>query len=407
MNRLAWLPLLSAATLGTALADDFEFEVGGRVQADLSRFDGLYTDDGSAERAAYFRRAYLEMSATLYEDWELVFNWDFSRNQGNRRDGHIHETLIEYTGFPGLELRFGRFDPHFGLENAVSSSWTTALERSQNYDMASWANSHDNGLGIQALAELGDSGYLIGGLYRKDANDDGDHANQANLRAVFAPRHEAGDVLHVGFSVARRDLRRIDEADVRYRSPLGFYGVETASGRDAGDNGHEPVLGGNEDASRGTWRHDQAWNLEAAWADGPLSLQGEYLRRDTHARRSDTRSLAGRSWYLQLAYTLTGEARDYDLADFGQVSPDDPRLGAWELYYRYGRMTVEDDNATPDATRTPGDARARLHTLGVNWYASDHLRLGAMYVKSRLERITNEAGDDSGDGLVLRAQYTF
>ncbi|MFC3609248.1 OprO/OprP family phosphate-selective porin [Stutzerimonas tarimensis] len=403
MNRFALLFLPLAA--GTAVAENLEFEVGGRIQADLSRFDGLYSNDGSAQNTAYFRRVYLETS-TIHGDWELVFNYDFSLNQGTRRDGHIHEALVEYSGVEGLELRFGRFDPHFGLENAISSSWNTALERSQGYDMANWANSHDNGLGLQALAELGDSTQVVAGIYRKNANDDGDHANQFNLRAVFAPRHQAGDVLHAGVSFARRDLDRIGNADVRYRSPLGFYGVETASGFDAGSEGNEPLLGGSDDADRGTWSHDRAWNLEAAWASGPLSLQAEYLRRDTRAR-GVTRDLAGRSWYVQVAYTLTGEAREYELADFSRISPDNAGLGAWELYYRYGRMDVEDDNLEVDETRTPGDASARLHTLGVNWYASESVRLGLMYVHARLERVTNEAGDDTGDGVVLRAQYTF
>lgn len=55
--------------LAVATADDaFEFKLGGRLQADYDRFDGLYTKNGKTADAAYLRGARLELSHQLEVD---------------------------------------------------------------------------------------------------------------------------------------------------------------------------------------------------------------------------------------------------------------------------------------------------------------------------------------------------
>ena len=46
----------------------FSFKLGGRIQADYSRFDGFYTKNGNTADAGYFRRAYLELGGVMYID---------------------------------------------------------------------------------------------------------------------------------------------------------------------------------------------------------------------------------------------------------------------------------------------------------------------------------------------------
>ncbi|MFH0096775.1 porin, partial [Pseudomonas aeruginosa] len=83
-------------------------------------------------------------------------------------------------------------------------------------------------------------------------------------------------------------------------------------------------------------------------------------------------------------------------------------IGAWELFYRYDSIKVEDDNIVVDsATREVGDAKGKTHTLGVNWYANEAVKVSANYVKAKTDKISNANGDDSGDGLVMRLQYVF
>ena len=408
-SPLCLLSLVASAALPMYThAQAFSLDVGGRVQLDYSQFDGIYSEDGRTEEAAYFRRAYLELTGVAFSDWDYTFNYDFSHNSGSREDGYIHEASVEYTGLPVVDIKLGRFDPEFGLEKATGSKYVTALERNPGYEMSSWVNSHQNGFVARVAAQPSDWAYASATLARKEGNADGDHVGQVNGRAVFAPRHSSGDVLHFGVNVARRDLDGIRNADVRYRSRLNIRGVDTDGGHDAGSNGRVNEFGGTDDRSSGDWSHEQVWGLEAAWAQGPVSVQGEYLTRRSYADAEGLEGIRGDAWFAQVAYTLTGEAREYKLGRFGQIKPERKRIGAWEVFYRYDHLAV-DDPATDEASRTPmvGTARACVHNLGLNWYASDAIRVSGMYVRAKLDNRRNEAGDRRGDGLVVRAQYAF
>ncbi|MFX6285164.1 porin, partial [Acinetobacter baumannii] len=90
-----------------------------------------------------------------------------------------------------------------GLEKATSSKWVTAPERNAAYELADWINTHQDGMGAQVNSTLADMAYLSAGVSAKDADDsDGDSVKQFNFRGVFAPMHEAGNVLHVGVNYA-------------------------------------------------------------------------------------------------------------------------------------------------------------------------------------------------------------
>ena len=396
--------------LEVATADkEFSFKLGGRVQADYSRFGGFYTKNGDTADAGYFRRAYLELGGVMYTDWAYQIAYDFSHNSGgdNRsEDGYFDEASLAYNGFKPVSIKVGRFDPEFGLEKATSSKWVTAQERTAAYDLVDWTNSHNGGFGIQASGNAGDSLYGSAGLFAKDATNqdkDGDSSKQFNLRGVFAPMHEAGNVLHVGLNYAQRDLS--DTAfDGRIRSRLGMRGVSTDGGQDAGNNGNRLVLGGNATTPAGAYDTDKAWGLEAAYALGPFSVQGEYIKRDVQADDSAFSDIKAKGYYGQVAYTITGEARGYKLGKFDSIKPSNKQIGAWEVFYRYDHLSVDDNNG---AFADIGDVEAKVHNLGVNWYANESIKLSGVYVKAKTDNAQNAAGDDSGDGFVMRAQYVF
>ncbi|WP_437882947.1 OprO/OprP family phosphate-selective porin [Pseudomonas sp. LRF_L74] len=389
----------------------FAFKIGGRVQADYSTFDGLYTVNGDNADAAYFRRAFLEVGGTMFTDWKYQINYDLSHNSGGSdkaSDGYFDEASLAYTGFGPLVIKVGRFDPDFGLEKATSSKWVTAPERNIGYDLMEWVNSHDGGLGVQLSGSVADSVYGSAGITAKDANDsDGDSTKQFNARVVFAPLHADGNVLHFGANFARRDAD-VASYESRFRTRMGMRGVSTDGGNSAGDNGNRVSVGSNFTAEN-AWDNDTAWGLEAAWAMGPFSLQGEYMTRKLKADTAiaDREAKGG---YLQAAYTITGEPRIYKLGKFDAIKPANKQIGAWEVFYRYDDFTVEDDNVTvATATRAVGDVDLKTHNLGVNWYANEAVRISATYVKAKADGVINSAaaGDDSGDGFVVRAQYAF
>lgn len=388
---------------------EFSFKLGGRVQADYSRFDGFYTNNGNTADAGYFRRAYLELGGVMYTDWAYQIAYDFSHNSGgdNRsEDGYFDEASLAYNGFKPVQIKVGRFDPEFGLEKATSSKWVTAQERTAAYDLVDWTNLHNGGMGLQVSGNAGDSLYGSAGVFAKDATNqdkDGDSTKQFNLRGVFAPMHEAGNVLHFGINYAQRDLS--DTAfDGRIRSRLGMRGVSTDGGQDAGSNGNRLLLGGQNNTPVGAYDTDMAWNLEAAWAMGPFSIQGEYIKRDTEADSASFSDIKSEGYYGQLAYTLTGEARGYKLGKFDAIKPSNKQIGAWELFYRYDYLSTDDDNG---AFANIDDVEGKVHNVGLNWYANESIKLSGVYVKTKVDNAENAAGDDSGDGFVMRAQYVF
>ncbi|MBD9424148.1 porin [Pseudomonas sp. PDM15] len=387
----------------------FSFKLGGRVQADYSRFDGFYTKNGNTADAGYFRRAFVELGGVMYTDWAYQINYDLSQNAGgdNRdEDGYFDEASLAYNGFAPISIKAGRFDPEFGLEKATSSKWVTAQERTAAYDLVDWANGHNGGMGIQVSGAAGPTLYGSAGLYAKDATnstEDGDSATQFNLRGVFAPMYEAGNVLHFGLNYAQRDLSDT-EFDSRIRSRLGMRGVSTDGGQDAGDNGNRLTLAGAEDTPAGAFGDDAAWGVEAAWAMGAFSLQGEYVSRSLEADDDAYEDVDADGYYVQAAYTLTGEPRGYKLGKFDAIKPANKQLGAWEVFYRYDNISAEDDNGS---FASKDDVEGKVHNVGLNWYANESVKISGVYVKSKVDNAENSNGDDSGDGFVMRAQYVF
>ncbi|WP_236207973.1 OprO/OprP family phosphate-selective porin [Pseudomonas tohonis] len=393
----------------------FAFKLGGRLQADYGRFDGLYTRNGDTGDAAYFRRAYLELSGIAYTDWAYAVAYDFSENSGNSsgaaNSGNFDEASISYTGFNPITIRVGRFDPDFGLEKATSSKWVTALERNAMNEVIDWANTHQDGLGVQVQALISNYGYVSTSLTSKDANDDeGDSVKQFNARGVFAPMAEAGNVLHFGVNFAQRKLDDVAGADVRYRSRLGMRGVDTNGGNASGNLGNRAVLAGTNSATS-FWDDDTAFGLEAAFASGPFSIQGEWMKRETDSAGAQS-DLEADGFYVQAAYTLTGEARGYKMGKFDAIKPANKQTGAWEIYYRYDSISADNDVAVLAAAnqtflRDAEDTEAKVHNIGVNWYANEAVKISGMYTKAKTDHFTNRVGDDSGDGFVVRAQYVF
>lgn len=395
---------------------NFSFKLGGRLQADYGTFDGFYTKNGDSADAAYFRRAYIEFGGTVYKDWKYQVNYDLSHNSGNADDGYFDEASLSYAGFKPVVIRAGRFDEDFGLEKATSSKWVTGIDRNAAYEVADWIHSHANGMGIQASSVVGDMAYLSASVSSKDINDkNGKGVKQFNARAVFAPMHDTGNVLHLGLDYAVRDLK--DTAfDSRIRPRLGVRGVSTNGGNDAGANGNRATFGGGVGLDSGSLTANDAYDTdtvfggEFAFARGPLSLQGEYLNRKLKADSSAYQDVKASGFYGQVAYTLTGESRVYKLdgAKFDTIKPENKQYGAWEVFYRYDNITVDDKNVVRNTgTREVGDAKANLNIIGVNWYANEAVKISANYIKAKTDKIVNAAGDDSGDAIVARVQYVF
>jgi phosphate-selective porin OprO/OprP len=395
----------------------FGFKFGGRIQADFDSFDGFYTANNENGNEAYLRRAQLEFGGN-YKDWKYQMNVDFGDNRSG--SNKFDEASFTYTGFSPVNIRVGRFDPDYSLEKATSSKWITAIERSPVLDLASWTTDHEGGMGIQVNGTTAGMFYGSASVQQQDFGNgsedtDGKDVNSFFARGVFAPIVSETQVLHFGLDYATRSYSNEGATGFKggISSRLGVRGLT-----EGGNANSSSLTLANTETGVRSFEDDSVVGLEFAYMTGPLSVQSEYLKRDlSGASNNGDREATG--YNVQLAYTLTGESRIYKLdgAKFDAIKPTNKETGAWEVFYRYDNLNVQDD----DIMSTVGgvaidETEAKVHTLGVNWYVNEAVKVSANYLMTKTDdntvnlqsgRFASGADDDSGNAISLRAQYVF
>lgn len=368
---------------GDAAAESpWRFEVGGRIQLDHDRFDGLYSDDGERVAASYVRRASIEFKLYAFEHWK------FGLELAPLADGAevLDTLLVAWSGWPGVEVSAGRFKPDFSLEQATSSSWVTGIERSAIWDLAPDAAERSDSWGVE-LRTGGAHYHASVGLFAKPGGA------QQSLRVAWAPLLQRDRVLHLGASYAHG---AVGSGSGRIRTRLAVRGVSED------DRGNRVTLAKRQP---GGFDDDHAAVLEFAYLHGPFSVQAELLQRRLVAAASmPPRSAFGQ--YLQLAWMLTGEMRRYRIDGARWRAPQPARpIGAWELFWRHDRLRV--DGAPGLVGDARSSTRARVDVVGINWYATRDLRVSLNYLWGHADQIANDVGDSSGRALSLRLQFVF
>lgn len=390
----------------------YSFKLGGRIQADFDQFDGFYTNNNNSANEAYFRRAQLELGGN-YQDWRYQANIDFGDKAGGNTK--YDEVTITYTGFAPINIKVGRFDPDYSLEKATSSKWVTAIERSSVLDLASWTTDSEEGMGIQVNGTTAGMFYGSASIQQQDKatgleDADGKDVNSFFARGVVAPIVSETQVLHFGVDYATRSYANEGGANAFtgvIDTRLGVRGVSENTA-----NSGKLVLGKADTLG---FENDSVMGLEFAYMQGPVSVQSEYLKRDLSGAGSNgDREATG--YNAMVAYTLTGESRIYKLdgAKFDAIKPANKATGAWEVFYRYDDLNVQDDQNLGVAK--VDESSANVHTLGVNWYANEAVKLSLNYLMTKTDaetvslqsgRVAAGATDDDGKAISLRAQYVF
>ncbi len=332
---------------------------------DYGRFDGYCTNNGNYRRCRLFR-ACLGFGAR-YRGWKYQIDYDLSRNVGNDSAGYFDEASVTYAGFNPVNLKFGRFYTDFGLEEATSSKWVTALERNLTYDIADWVNDSDR-YRYQASSVVGGMASSRAACSARTTTIPTATASSATTCAACSRRcTRPGDVVHLGLQYAYRDLE--DSAvDTRIRPRMGTRGVSTNGGNDAGSNGNRGLFGGSS-ASRGLWKDDSVWGLEGAWAlvpSGPGRVpaahgQGrarprEISRPPAITRSWPTPSPASRASTSWTAPSSTPSSRRTRKSAPGSCSTATTRSRS--------RMTTSSSTAPPARSATPGQDRIPWASTG-------------------------------------------
>ena len=358
--------------------NDSSTQIGGVLMLDYALFDGNYRNDTSDkyEFDTELRRARIDVKHKLNKAWKgkLQISFDEQDNSSEIGDAYIQFSGFDQTSLKKAKITIGQMKEPFGLENLTSSKASTFLERS----MASNAFAPSRNKGMMLSSSNRNFTWALGAYDIDTENELSDPysiTGRMTWSAILpdSKSHLTVDnqLFHLGLAASWRNLDG-DEFEINERAEIHSADKVISSGEI--DTDQVNLLG-----------------LEAAWVNGSLSLQTEYMH--THLAAVDSSEDTNfNGYYLQSSYFLTGESRNYNKGVFSKVKPLSD-LGAWELTARYSVL---------DAQEASEGNIGQTSTLGLNYYYDENLRLMANLLHSEVSD-----SEDDGNGLAFRLQYVF
>jgi phosphate-selective porin OprO/OprP len=388
---------------------------------------------GALDDGMFFRRVRLRADGTGYELVEFAFEVDFEQLNFTTYD-HMWVGLKDVP-FLGI-VRVGQHKVPQGIDNMGSDSHLTLLERNV-LNEGIWPALFAPGLFISRnfaedhiIAQTMFHRVQPVGFFTSDFGD-GDYASTSRVVLLPVFSNDGACVVHLGGSYQwrRADLGRSIQpggtgntfADtqqvVRFRArPELRDAIGVASGNLGGDTGRFV------DTGFLMARSVQTLSPEFLWIQGPLSVQAEGAWAFVNDAVSVYPAAALGTprgnpmfWgcYVETSYFLTGEHRGYDrrMGTFDRpkvdenaffVRGEDGRfhygIGAWQLAYRYSYLDLNDTGIS--------GGQLGQHTLGLNWYLNDNLKVQFQY--SNIQRnVIDPAVSGTVHGYGMLVQWYF
>jgi len=391
---------LNKKGLQFATADkQFKLKIGARLHADAS-FHGGDNDLDSGERATNgteIRRARIYLKGVMWEDFKYISEFDFADN-----DVAVKDLFVTYTGLDWLELTVGHQKQSISMELQESSNDIMFTERSLVNTITGHA--FDRAIGIHAKskgkdwsAQIGAYGESVGAS--KVAGDEGWGMTS---RVTYSPINTKDQVVHLGAYGGFREtndnndiLNGTKNTDIKYET-THLSNLYLTNANDIANAENLSIAG-----------------FEAAYMQGPFSVQGEYAQ--SWLSRDGAPTLDFNAFYVQTGWTLTGESRSYKGSDgeFKRLKPaknfslgSNGGWGALELAARYDQADINSNDLNGGSEKAV--------TVALNWYLNENLRVIADY--RRAIDVSNNgtfAGEtDAGNleeigAFSLRGQWAF
>jgi len=338
----------------------FVLKLGGRIQSDFAvvALDRPLADElslATTQNGVEFRRARLEMSGTVYKNFEFKAQYDFADGDPAFKDVYLGVINIPFV----QRVLVGHFREPYSLEEQTSSVDITFMERSLG-NMFSPAR--NTGIGILQAYLEDRLTFAIGGFH--DADDFGkgfgkqeDYNLTTRLTGLPLYQDDGRTLVHLGFAYTHR----FRGDDIRFRqrpeSHLADRLIDTGSFHASDVDIISP---------------------EFALVLGPFSAQAEY--EHVFVQSNPTNDPNFYAFYLQASYFLTGEHRPFKAEDakFERVVPNHNLFdgnggwGAWELAARFSRADLSDGGVH--------GGKMNDVTAGINWYMNPNFRLTFNYV---------------------------
>lgn len=385
----------------------------GQLQVD-SLFSDQSADNrellGPIEDGVGFRRARLGATGDVNELTEYRIEMEFAfSGRPSFLDNWIGVKDAPYVG----QIRVGRFFEPFSLDRLTANRFLTFNERSL---MDAFAPARRTGAAF--LQNFDNRNATIsGGVFRSLTDDYGDDYNDspswsATGRVTWAPGFDDAEPDHyvhigTGYSfrgVADRNFRLQQRPEARYGTNVGSGPLDVLFPAFV-DTGTALFNSSNA----------QLWNGEAAWVNGPLSIQSEYTLCSVDRNNGGNVLFSGA--YIFASYFLTGEYRPYNRptqpfrkanGTFDRLKPktnflsgpgtDAPKgIGAWEVAARWSYIDLDSLNVN--------GGKLQDVTLGLNWYWNPYTRVSFNYVHAMLKR--GPELNSTADLFVTRFGFDF
>ena len=371
---------------------------------------------------ANFRRVYLGVQGKLFGDWSYNFNFDFGGSGGTEAPGHIQSVYLEYDGLAPFAARIGAYPAPANLEDSTASGDTLFLERNAPSDLqrnlaggdgrdaVSLIYSGDRFFGafsytgnkIQETQAVFDEqqALLSRASYLVYSDPDAHWLVGANGTYVIKPAGViAGNVAFPGTALANGSAKGAIALSDPPELTIDDNGLKLAN-TTALSAGHVAQWGLE---TAGNWQNIYG---QAGFYDFEVDRAPENFTIFTAPSTSNAALVRPRNdhftgWYLEGAWTLTGESRNYNKAT-GAFTPPKPSApldleagnwGAFELAGRYSDLNLNDRTRDPanvvtgwsgaNKTYTYFDTvrggDQRIWTAALNWYPVNAIKFALQY----------------------------
>lgn len=268
----------------------------------------------------------------------------------------------------------------------TSSRFTTLMERGLIVDALSPGRNIGMTLYSQRDKSTGQIGVFAGGFKQDNIETTGAALTGRVTRHLI---NADQNIVHAGLSASYRKLGATPP-QFRSRPESGVNNVYMIDTEEIENSENVSRLG-----------------LEAAYVNGPLSLQGEYIISRV-GRESGLSSLTFNGWYVHGSWFLTGESRTYltGTGTFSRIVPNSPFTfshggrGAWELAVRLSEADLTDRDVI-------GGKETNM-SFGLNWYAREYVVVMANYVNViDVDRPGSVFDDNDMNIFQIRLQLEF
>lgn len=385
-------PVFGGTTLQDVFGDDIDltpkFQLRGRIEVEAIRAaqsEQSKDQIGDLQNGYGFRRFRLGAVGTIGDAARWVSEVELAGNNVRLRDVFVSFLAAPYT----RQIRVGQYREPFSLEAMTSTNFITFLERSPSNVInpaRSW--------GVCGYWQPEDDMWLFTlGAFRDGTQSSGQSIGDEECWAytgrltgllIYEPDPEDFQLLHFGGAFSQRTPPN----DTINFSPATSSNLVTVE-----DNPGSPFL-----PSVTLYTNSyQLGNLQAAYVNGPLSIQSEWQAANVQQLNGGPVFAYGA--YLFGSYFLTGEHRSYSLTrgSFTRIdvlrpvtrSRQNPNRGngAFEAIARVAYFNMDSANLPLDINGDPAQTVLYEMSFGLNWYLNSNLRVMFDYTCGMPDRI--------------------